>query len=103
MQTFDNTRAILEGWEIKKVDQFFSEEFCLKRIDSSRQFLSDDDAWTHVINQAAFASDLYHISALQFIERNNPMEFRFIESTAATLGISGGLRQFFHLLEVKAA
>lgn len=100
MQTFDNRRAMLEGWAICQTTGTNDDgDWRIERIDHSRIFLSDNDVWTHVINQAVFVHDLYHLSALKFIEVNNWTEFERIEAHAAYLGISNGVSQFFHLLK----
>jgi hypothetical protein len=99
MQSFDNRIAKMEGWEIAQIDGCGFGEWVLRRLYHSRIFLSDDDAWTHVINQAVFAHDLYHLAALKFLEVNSYPQFEMIEAHAAYLGISNGVTPFFHLLK----
>lgn len=104
MDLFDNAQARQEGWEIWVRWPADGEKFELRRCAHSRIFLSNDDAWGHVIQQAMFSESLYHIAALKFMEVNAPKEFEFIECHASLLGISNGVSSNFHLLtEGKAA
>lgn len=103
-QTFDNTRALQEGWAVSETTGTHDDgDYRIERLDHSRIFLSDDDAWTHVINQGVFAENRYHLSALRFVWEHNPTEFDRIEAHAAQIGISGGLAQFFHKIELQEA
>jgi hypothetical protein len=104
MQQFNNDRAATEGWSISidESEPLAMGNYRLKRLDTSRQFLSDDDAWTHVINQAMFANDVYHIAALDFIAGTNLLEFNNIAAHARLIGVND-ITENFYLLRGEAA
>lgn len=83
MEMFDNTRAMTEGWAIFSCSGV-EEDWRLERIDEVGEFESDINAWLHVAKKA-LDGDTYHISALKFLEVNEPGEFQVIENHAALL------------------
>jgi hypothetical protein len=74
---FDNTQAHEEGWGIFDCDGSDNGRWQLQRVDEDEKFPSDDEAWAHVVAKAHAGSE-YHHSALHWIEKNAPIEWRAI-------------------------
>lgn len=90
---FDNKQAITEGWGVSEVGAP-GDMWRLEKIDEAQVFLTDQDAWTFVINKAIGGS-LYHISALKFLEANDCADFELIENHAALVCGSNSVSHLF--------
>ncbi|MCU6502281.1 hypothetical protein LPN04_31250 [Rugamonas sp. A1-17] len=84
--SFDNAQAGNEGWGIFETDGSEGGPWQLQREDETAVFPNDDTAWRYVTDKAKDGS-AYHQSALDFLKRENMIEYtailNFIEKTAA--------------------
>lgn len=83
---FDNAQAGNEGWGIFETDGSENGPWQLQREDETAVFPDDGAAWTFVAGKAKSGSE-YHQCALDFLKRENMVEYtaiqNFIEKTAA--------------------
>ena len=93
MPDFDNKQAETEGWFITEVGAP-GDMYRLEKDDEAKVFLTDQDAWTFVINKAIVGS-IYHISALKFLEVNDTTDFELIENHTASMGLTNGVSYLF--------
>lgn len=99
MAEFDNKQALAEGWAVSEVGAK-GDMFRLERDDEAAVFLTDQDAWTFVVNKATGGSR-YHIAALKFLQANDCADFELIETHAALLGVSNGVWHLFAQLQLE--
>lgn len=87
MTEFDNTQAIHEGWSIFECDGSDNGHWQLMKLDCTNQFMTDIDAWRHVVECADLGS-VYHKQALSFLTAHNPTEYFCIMDTVRKRAIA---------------
>lgn len=81
-QNFNRLGALQEGWRI----HLRAGAYRIERVPYARTFLSDDDAWIHVLNRALFGVSGMHIEALEFIRKVQPDHFEEIAGVTRQIG-----------------
>lgn len=84
----DDHRASAEGWAIFRcVGGVDHGTYQLQKDDEVGAFDEDDEAWRHVVAQAAAGSPL-HRRALRFLKRTSPVEHQRIIEASADLDLN---------------
>lgn len=77
---FDNNKSVDEGWCISECHGSENGPWQLQKCDEQDVFKTDIEAWRHVVTQSQAGSQ-YHTSALEFLQRHNPIEYDVITNT----------------------